>query len=206
MPMEEKFEDCPNYCSQSTFACTMEELYQYSATNSLMPVYYSSSSSSSSSTDMVSYMESTSIPTDPFISISPIHDVAAFHQPITTITTTVAAPSTIKKSRAKDSGKKKCTNCGATKTPSWRRSIEGSKLLCNACGLYEKVNGRRRLVYIQRDGSAKVARGNHHYRTQQVCTNCGTTDPKCWQNYKKDLQCDICTQNPVQYDIVHNFH
>ncbi|SAL98385.1 hypothetical protein [Absidia glauca] len=37
--------------------------------------------------------------------------------------------------KPKDSGRKKCTNCGVTKTPSWRRSVEGSRLLCNACGL-----------------------------------------------------------------------
>ncbi|KAI8342908.1 GATA zinc finger-domain-containing protein [Chlamydoabsidia padenii] len=46
-----------------------------------------------------------------------------------------------KKPRGKDFGRKKCTNCGATKTPSWRRSNEGSRLLCNACGLYYTHHG-----------------------------------------------------------------
>lgn len=31
--------------------------------------------------------------------------------------------------------KKRCANCGATKTPSWRRGPITKRLLCNACGL-----------------------------------------------------------------------
>jgi len=41
-----------------------------------------------------------------------------------------------KPSRTK--GKKKCSNCHATDSPSWRRSINKSskgELVCNACGL-----------------------------------------------------------------------
>ncbi|CAO3643243.1 unnamed protein product [Cunninghamella blakesleeana] len=196
-----KKEDYSNYYAQSTFTCTFTEPYQYtSAVNNMIPLYCSSSPSSSSTnaTDILPLMEPIiPLTNELFSSSSSIshhhHHLQQFHHPT-------------KKARVKDNGKKKCTNCGATKTPSWRRSIEGSKLLCNACGLYEKVNGRKRIVYIQRDGSAKVARGNNQYRTQQICFNCGTTDPKCWQNYKKDVQCDICSQNPIQYDIVHDYH
>lgn len=28
-----------------------------------------------------------------------------------------------------------CTDCGTTKTPSWRRGSDGARTLCNACGL-----------------------------------------------------------------------
>lgn len=42
-------------------------------------------------------------------------------------------PRTKKAKKPKD--RKKCSNCGATKTPSWRRGSLSSRLLCNACGL-----------------------------------------------------------------------
>ncbi|ORY94445.1 hypothetical protein BCR43DRAFT_506452 [Syncephalastrum racemosum] len=44
-----------------------------------------------------------------------------------------ALPRTKKSKKTKD--RKKCSNCGATKTPSWRRGSLSSRLLCNACGL-----------------------------------------------------------------------
>ncbi|KAI8381325.1 uncharacterized protein BYT42DRAFT_566119 [Radiomyces spectabilis] len=47
----------------------------------------------------------------------------------------ISSPSRKKSRHAKCKEKKKCSNCGATKTPSWRRGVAGGKLLCNACGL-----------------------------------------------------------------------
>lgn len=43
----------------------------------------------------------------------------------------------------------KCSNCGTTKTPLWRRSPNGT-LICNACGLYLRSNSTYRPVNLKR--------------------------------------------------------
>ncbi|KXN69122.1 hypothetical protein CONCODRAFT_71731 [Conidiobolus coronatus NRRL 28638] len=53
---------------------------------------------------------------------------------------------------------KTCENCTTTETPGWRRDKEGKQLLCNACGLYEKIHNIPRPVKVTPNGDIKVVR------------------------------------------------
>ncbi|AFN82492.1 GATA zinc finger transcription factor 3 [Encephalitozoon romaleae SJ-2008] len=72
-----------------------------------------------------------------------------------------------------------CSNCSTTSTPSWRRGDQGKTLLCNACGLYQKLHGRTRPYMITSGGRTKALKGSHE---RIVCVSCNisffTSDSK----------------------------
>ncbi len=99
--------------------------------------------------------------------------------------------------------RKICSNCGSISTPSWRRCPEGRNLLCNACGLYQKLHRRPRPLRIREDGSVQVIRNmnsnnnnsnNNNNNNKTKCDHCGAMESTNWNtNGRGQLLCAACS-------------
>ncbi|KAG0293013.1 hypothetical protein BGZ96_003416 [Linnemannia gamsii] len=93
-------------------------------------------------------------------------------------TTAMGLSMTKQEMQAMDPDPKFCHNCKTTVTPSWRRCPQGRILLCNACGLYQKLHGKPRPFFKAKDGTIKIHRTLPDH---DPCELCATTQSPVWK-------------------------
>jgi len=84
-----------------------------------------------------------------------------------------------------------CANCGVNHTPLWRRSAN-DEILCNACGLYQKLHKVPRPKSIRQHAVRKDTQAMAEHETTE-CSNCHTTNTPLWRRDENGATlCNAC--------------
>ncbi|KAF9152150.1 hypothetical protein BG015_005703 [Linnemannia schmuckeri] len=144
-------------------------LYNPTSMSAFLPPFNMSSNNGGPSTVLYNSSKN-ALPRDP-LSHSPFQEYAP-------ATGAMGRTMTKQEMQVMDPDPKFCHNCKTTVTPSWRRCPQGRILLCNACGLYQKLHGKSRPFFKAKDGTIKIHRTLPEH---EPCALCKTTQTPVWR-------------------------